>query len=702
MSSDDVVLKGRMITMDGGYKARDLMLRSAVVKEGLSKLTETTIEFLSKDKSMKMEDVVGYPMSLHIETYEDGVKRHFHGTCVAVEYLGVSEGFSHFSATVRPWLWFLTRTADCKIFQDKDVTEIIKEVFGEAGFSDYELKLSGTYEKRTYCVQYRETDFDFISRLMEEEGIYYYFDHRGSIEKLVLIDEAGLHLPMPQQPSIDFFFREHDYRRRDDHIFEWTSAEAVTRGKVTLNDYNFETPTADLKVMTAIKKGAHSHGTYEVYDYPGHYRQASRGKARSRVRMQAEAIRHKRSHGVCNVRTMATGFTFALKNHPREAENQQYLVIDAEHRIQIETDYDDLDQSPHVLGDRLQFEEENKDTYRCIFGVVPKSEQFRAPLVTPWPEIAGMHTALVVGKQGEEIHTDQYGRIKVQFHWDRLGNKDEMSSCWVRTVMPWTGNAWGMIAIPRMGQEVVIQFEEGDPDRPICTGMLYNEATKPPYELPANKTQSGVKTNSSKGGGGFNELMFEDKKDEELVRFQAEKDYEQIVKNNATITVGMEKMDAGDLTQTVYNDQTETIKEGNHTFTIEKGDQTFTISKGSQIIGIKTDKTETIENDKTLNVSGNVAEDIGGNRDESIGGDTSETVGGNVTQDVSGKITVTAGMSIELKVGTSSIKIDPSGVTIKGGMININGTGMVEMKSPLTTVKGSGMLTLKGGITMIN
>ena len=277
-----------------------------------------------------------------------------------------------------------------------------------------------------------------------------------------------------------------------------------------------------------------------------------------------------------------------------------------------------------------------------------------------------------------------------------------MSSCWVRTVMPWTGNAWGMIAIPRMGQEVVIQFEEGDPDRPICTGMLYNEATKPPYELPANKTQSGVKTNSSKGGGGFNELMFEDKKDEELVRFQAEKDYEQIVKNNATITVGMEKMDAGDLTQTVYNDQTETIKEGNHTFTIEKGDQTFTISKGSQIIGIKTDKTETIENDKTLNVSGNVAEDIGGNRDESIGGDTSETVGGNVTQDVSGKITVTAGMSIELKVGTSSIKIDPSGVTIKGGMININGTGMVEMKSPLTTVKGSGMLTLKGGITMIN
>ena len=701
MSNDEIVLTGRMLTMDGGYKAKDLMLKSAVVKEGLSQLTETTIEFLSKDRKMKMEDVVGYPMSLHIETYKDGQKRHFHGTCVSVEYLGLSEGFGHFSAAVRPWLWFLTRTADCKIFQEKDVTEIIKEVFGEAGFSDYQLKISGSYAKRDYVVQYRETDFHFLCRLMEEEGIYYYFDHTGSIERLIIIDEAGSHQPMLEKSKVDFFYREEDYRRRDDHVFEWTSAERVTYGKVTLSDYNFETATADQKVTTAIKKGSHSHGIYEVYDYPGHYRKSDKGKSRSRVRMQAEAIRHQRTEGVCNVRTFATGYTFQLKGHPRDLENQQYLVTDATHYMQIETDYDDRDQSPNLLGDRLQFSEDNRDTYRCVFGAVPKSEQFRAPLNTQWPEISSMHTAVVVGKKGEEIYTDEYGRIKVQFHWDRLGKKNELSSCWVRTVMPWTGNAWGMIAVPRMGQEVVIQFEEGDPDRPICTGMLYNDTTKPPYDLPANQTQSGLKTNSSKGGGGFHELMFEDKKDEELIRFQSEKDYVQIIKNNATITIGLEKQDKGNLTQTVQNNQTETIVKGDHSFTIETGSQT---------IAIKTDKTEHIEGNSKLTVDGNVTDKIVGDSDLTVDGNVTESVLGNVetdiggdhTQNVSGKIDTTAAISITLKVGGSSIKIDNSGVTIKGPIINIEGTGMAEMKSPLTTVKGTGMLILKGGMTMIN
>ena len=701
MRNDEIVLKGRILTMSGGYKAKDLMLKSAVVKEGLSQLTEMTIEFLSKDRKLKMADVVGYPMSLHIETYKEGQKRHFHGTCISVEYLGLSQGFSHFSADVRPWLWFLTRTADCKIFQEKDVTEIIKEVFGEAGYSDFQLKTRGSYEKRKYCVQYRETDFDFLCRLMEEEGIYYYFDHSGSTEKLVILDDAGSHQPMPEKPKLDFFFREEKYRRRDDHVFEWTSAETVTYGKVTLNDYNFETATADQKVTTAIKKGSHSHGTYEVYDYPGRYRKSDRGKSRSRVRMQAEAIRHQRSEGVSNVRTFATGHTFQLNGHPREVENQQYLVTDATHYFQIETDYDDRDQSPNLLGNRLQFSEDNQDTYRCVFGAVPKSEQFRAPLNTQWPEISSMHTALVVGKKGEEIYTDEYGRIKVQFHWDRLGKKNDLSSCWVRTVMPWTGNAWGMMAVPRMGQEVVIQFEEGDPDRPICTGMLYNDTTKPPYELPANQTKSGLKTNSSKGGGGFHELMFEDKKDQELIRFQSEKDYVQIVKNNATITIGLEKKDEGNLTQTVQNHKTETIKMGDHSFTIETGSQT---------IAIKTDKTEHIEGNSKLTVDGDVTTRIGGNSDcdvdgnvtENVGGNVDERIGGSLIQKVTGKIAISSTTEITFKVGPSSIKIDSSGVTIKGPTINIEGTGMAEMKSPLTTIKATGMLILKGGLTMIN
>ncbi|MCA0872580.1 type VI secretion system tip protein VgrG [Seohaeicola saemankumensis] len=691
--------KDSMVWMSGSYTVKDLLLKRAIVREGFSTLTHTTIEFQSKNKAVKLEDLVGRTMNLHVIA-DDARERKFSGLCVSVENLGFRDGYGHYVAEVRPWAWLLTRTQDNRIFQEKSAVEIIKEIFSDHGFSDFTDKLSDSYEKRGYCVQYRETDFDFICRLMEEEGIYYYFDStkdQNAVEKMVLCDGISGHSTMPGGASLKYHARDNTDRRREDHIAEWAIEESLRRGKVTLTDYDFTSPTADLKVTNTIKKGSHSHASFEVYDYPGHYRKNSvLGNKQARVRMEAEAVRHKLWRGASSVRQMCTGYTFKMTDHPEKPLNAEYLVTGATHYLQVDTDFGEKKEMRHDLQPRdMDFPEEMKgDAYANTLSAIPKTEQFRAPLVTEWPAIPGLHTATVVGKKGEEIWTDEYGRIKVKFHWDRDEKKDDTSSCWVRVVTPWSGKGWGMVAVPRMGQEVVIQFEEGDPDRPICTGMLYNKDTMPPYKYPDDQTQLGLKTNSSKGGGGYNELMFEDKKDAELMRVQAQKDHQFLIKNKSVVTIGQPKIDAGkhddegSLSQVVRNNVTETIQEGNRYVTIEKGDEEYKIETGSQLLEIKTDKTQKIEGKHTKTITGN---------------DATTVKTGNMTVDVkSGKITMTAAIEILLKVGGSSIKIDNSGVTIKGPIIKIQADGMAEMKSPMTTVKGDGLLTLKGGLTLIN
>ena len=690
-----------LVWMSGNYQAKDILLKRAIIREGLSKLTETTVEFQSKNKAVKLGDIVGRTMNVHIMA-EGNNERKFTGLCVSVENLGFRDGYGHYVAEVRPWFWMLTRTQDSRVFQEQTAVEIIKSIFSDHGFSNFEDKLSDTYETRTYCVQYRETDFDFICRLMEEEGIYYYLDNKmdkNAIEKLVLCDGVSGHSPVFGESTLEFHARDNTDRRREDHIAEWAAEETLTRGKVTLNDYDFLSPTADLKVNSTIKKGNHSHADYEVYDYPGHFRKnTTLGGKQARVRMEAEAIRHKQWRGAGSVRTLGTGNTFKLTDHPDADANKEYLVTDAIHYIQVATDFSDTDLRHDLDAQNMDFPEEMKgDAYACTFGAIPKQDQFRAPLTTRWPEISGLHTALVVGPKGEEIHTDKHGRIRVQFHWDREGKKDEKSSCWVRVVTAWSGKNWGMVAVPRMGQEVVVQFEEGDPDRPICTGMLYNQDTMPPFKYPDDQTQLGIRTDSSKDvsdAEAYNELMFDDKGGKEMMRVQAQKDHQMLIKNKSVLTVGLDKVDAGDhdedgsLSQVVKNHVTETIQEGDHYFTIEKGDEEIKIETGSQLLEIKKDKTQKVEGKHTKTITGN---------------DATTVKTGNMTVDVkSGKITMTAAIEIMLKVGGSSIKIDNSGVTIKGPIIKIQGEGMAEMKSPLTTVKGDGMLTLKGGITMIN
>lgn len=537
----------------------ELQVKAAIVEEALSELTRMRIEFLCRDRSLSLRGLLGQQVTLGFAE-PDAQLRQFHGLCVQAEYIGTYQGQARFVMEVRPRFWFLTRQADCRVFQGKTTSAIVQDITQPDGFSsNLKLNLSASYEPRPYCIQYRETDFAFISRLMEEEGIYYYFTHDGQTETMVLADGPGQHKPLPGGAKLEYVETEvveFEYR---DQVFEWTALDQATTGEVSLVSYNFETPGQSLLVKRSIPFGAHPHVGAEKYDNEGRYYTGANGTQRARVRMEHEAMLAQTWAGVSNACQIAPGFTFSLTNGPRPKENADFLVTRAIHYIQREEDARQHVVGQHAVGRALDLGRHVTKTYRCEFQAIPKNTQYRPARVTPWPEIAGVHTALVVGPAGEEIHTDKYGRICIQFHWDRLGPKTDKSSIWVRTMMPWTGKGWGMIHIPRIGNEVVVQFEEGDPDRPLVIGMLYNGDNMPPYELPANKTQSGVLTNSSKGGNGANELMFEDKKGAELVRFHAEKDYQQVVENNARIVIGKDKKDAGDLTQWVHRNRTSIV-----------------------------------------------------------------------------------------------------------------------------------------------
>ena len=707
--AQDTVLEGRQVRLTLPGKLKGFLMR-AQVDEGLSRLTETTIEFMSPDIDLDLQKLVGERLPLEIDAPKDKT-RYFQGRCTAAEYLGSHAGRGYFRATVRPWLWFLTRSANCRIFQDKSVIDVIKEVFSQHGFSDFRDRTKHAYPKRGYCVQYRESDYAFLCRLMEEEGIYFYHDHEKSKEVLILADEASALRAVEDHAEIDFYFRAPDYRRRDDHVFDWRGGESIQTGRVTLQDYDFEKPKSDLRTVKALPHGKHAFRSYEVYDYPGRHGDTRTGEHHARVRIEGLAAQAQRSTGACNVRQMSAGAKFKLKQHPRKSENAEYLVISARHQMQIDADIEDREMVEAILGPLLDFDRTTSpDTYRCLFEVQPVSVPYRAPQLTPRPEHPGVQTAVVVGKKGEEIWTDRHGRVKVQFHWDREGRRDDSASCWIRTSVPWSGKGWGMVAVPRIGQEVVVQFEEGDLDRPLITGMVYNGDTDPPYALPGNQTQTGLKTNSSKGGGGFSELVFEDKKDAEFVRLQSERDFRQIVKNNAEITVGLEHKTGGTFTQTIHGDKTETIREGDHAFTVAKGRETVEIAKA---------RATKVGADDSLKVDGDQSLDVTGGRKDAIGQ--------GYEIDVGAALEISARSKIVLKCGGSKIEMTPSKITVSsvqvevkasatgkftaGGQLKmeakgqaaLKGAGMLKLEGGgMTQLKSSGLLLAKGALTMIN
>ncbi|TVS08485.1 MAG: type VI secretion system tip protein VgrG [Planctomycetaceae bacterium] len=682
--------KPRPISLTTPLGGDVLWFHSLTGQESLGRPFVYQLVLLSENGQIAINDLLGKAITVELPTINDG-QRFFHGCVTNFSQAGMLGRFHHYLATLRPWLWFLTRTSDCRIFQNMTAPDIIKQIFRDRGFSDYQESLSGTYREREYCVQYRETDFNFVSRLMEEEGIYYYFKHEPSKHTLVLSDSANSHGAVAGYAEIPFY-PEEGHTARPDQMLSWKASQEVRTCKYALRDFDYLNPQANLE-SKATETRQHAHADLEVYDYPGLYAEASDGEAYVKTRLQELQAAHATVEAVGGPRGLSCGNLFKLIDHPRSDQNREYLVVSASYEL-LSPEYEGSDME--VVGSGFQIR------LTAIASNIP----YRAPRWTPKPFVQGIQTAMVTGKQGEEIWTDEHGRVKVQFHWDRAGQKDENSSCWIRVASTWAGNAWGAIQLPRIGQEVIVDFLEGDPDRPLITGRVYNADNKPPYTLPEKKTQSGVKSRTSKEGTveTFNELRFEDKKDAEQIYFHAEKDFDRVVENNDTLKVGFEKKDQGDQTIEIHNNQKLVVgnseaKDGsqtieiwnNRTETVKEGDENVTIEKGNRDIVV---------------TKGNDTHHVGqGNREVKIdqGNDTLTITQGNQTIKISaGKSTIEAGTSIELKVGGSSIKIEPAKITIKSPEIAIQADMKLGAKGSMTEVSGDAMLTLKGGLVKIN
>lgn len=658
----------RIATVSTVLKGADIHIQHMSASEELGRPFRLEVELLCEKNDLKLDDQLGQPLTVAVETRKD--KRYFNGIVSQISFAGMQGHLSRYVAVVRPWIWFLSYSSNNKVFQKKTVPDILAEVFDGHGHS-CKKSLTETYRERDYCVQYGESDLDFVSRLMEEEGIYYFFEHKDGKHDLVLADSSNAHGSFANYSAVHYFPPDSG-QREEDHISEWELSHRVETQEFSITSYNYETPKTKLDANSRIEQ-KHGQSGKEQYEYGGLYPKKPDGTRLSKVRIQEQQANYAIATGGGNVRGICCGSVFELKNFPRTDQNKKYLVVGATY---------ELENSDIETGTGS-----SEASFNCYFSAIDEKIPFRPARTTFRASVRGPQTAVVVGPSGDEIYTDKYGRVKVQFHWDRNGKNDENSSCWVRVSHALAGQNWGMVAIPRIGQEVIVDFLEGDPDQPIITGSVYNDVNMPPYDLPANMTQSGLKSRSSKEGSpkNFNELRFEDKKGEEEVYLHAERNFTRVVENDDKLTVGLETKDKGDQTIEIHNDRTATLNEGNDSLTIKKGDQSVKIDAGSQKVNVK----------KKINIE--------------AGDEFVVKVGqSKLTMKKNGDITI-EGMKLKV-TGKNSVKIEGKAkAELKSAQVKIEGQAKTDVKGAMTSVQGSamldlkasGMAKLKGGITMI-
>src|SRR5688572_17055917 len=589
--------------------------------EELSRIGECRLELLSLKNDINLDDILGKNVTVKVALQDDQT-RYFNGFVTRFSQGGTHGRYRRYYAVMNTWAWFLTRTADCRIFQEMTVPEIVAKVFSEHPTAMFKDDTTGTYRKWTYCVQYRETDLNFVSRLMEHEGIYFYFTHADGQHTMVMADSYSGHGPCQGKP-IPFIAPEDLARPDIEHVSAWTLTREIQPGVYVQDDYDFERPSVELRTQKAVPR-SYSPSNYEVYDYPGSYLQKADGELLAAVRIDEYAAQFETAQAATNAKRVGVGFLFDLEKCPRKDQNCEHLVVSASYELE----YSDYEAMPERGGAE----------YRCSFVAMTSKQQFRPKRLTPKPFVQGPQTAMVVGPPANEIYTDQYGRVKVLFHWDREGEKkkDENCSCWVRVSQPWAGKAWGGVAIPRIGQEVIIGFLEGDPDQPIITGRVYNAEQMPPYALPANMTQTGIKSRSTKGGGpdNFNEIRFEDAKGSEQVFIHAEKNQDIEVENDETHWVGHDR------TKTIDNDEKYHIKHDR--IRQVDNDETITINR---------DRSETVHRHKIIQIDGNHSENIDGAMSVTIGKTLTENVLINYAETVGGAMEMTVGGALAITVG---------------------------------------------------
>ncbi|MCA9561441.1 MAG: type VI secretion system tip protein VgrG [Myxococcales bacterium] len=652
------------LTLQTPLAENELLLRSLHGEDRISGLFHYQLELVSEKADVDMAAIVGQPMTACVA--HDSGKYAFNGIVSRFVQAGTNKRFTTYYAELRPWLWMLTLVTDSQIYQEMSVLDIIEKVFGDHGFSDYSIKAQGSYNPREYCVQFQETCFDFVSRLMEDEGLFYFFEHEEGKHTLVIADDASAHQPREDQGPGRVKTQD-STSPGEDIITHLALEQQVTVGGYAMTDYNFERPATDLGVNVAGEAAER-----EIFEYPGGFGVKGDGESRVKVRIEAQELPAKLVRGQSHCRGFLSGYKMEVEEHLRDDLNGEYVLRWVSHQV-------------------------SKNRYSNTFEAFPADVPFRPQQLTRKPMMVGAQTAVVVGKSGEEIFTDKYGRIKVQFFWDRYGKKDDKASCWIRVAQGWAGKGWGAWYLPRIGQEVVVSFLDGDIDRPLVTGSVYNAEQTVPYSLPGDATKSTLKSESSKGGGGNNEIRFEDKKDSEEIYIHAQKDMNTVIENDMTRKV------LNTETITVKSDRTRIVEEGNETLTIEKGNRDVKVAKGNETYHVEGTRDVSVKGDETHTNDGNFTHEVKGNYVLKVKGD--------ITIEASGKISMKSGAAFAMKAGSSMKAEAAQAVQVKGGTdvkieggvgFSAKGGAKAEVKSPMTTVAGDGMLTLKGGMVKIN
>jgi type VI secretion system secreted protein VgrG len=685
-----------------------LLLETFQGKETLGTPYRYDLTLLSEDHDIPVDKVLGQSLTVHLKL-DSGDTRFFNGIVTYFGKVGLSMNHTRYVAILNPKLTLFDYARDCRIFFGQHAPALVTDVLAQRGFTDVESgALKADYRLREYCVQYRETDFNFIQRLLEEEGAYYFFKHEKDKHTLVLADSATAHAKVPGYESVHYLPKERKQIRDEEHFWSLSVAGSLYAGKFTVvrgYDYAKARPSAtlvEMKTSLAPQPGS----DFEDYDYPGGLSEKPDADAEAMVRLEGDHVGNTLIEVDGNTMGLGLGNLVTLKKptfldgdfNPfwDEADfKKEYLIVSATYSISV---------NQYETGEVAESDEPFKATYSLLDSQSP----FRPRRSATKPRIEGPQTALVVGPAGEEIYTDKFGRVKVQFDWDRLGKHDEKASCWVRVAQVWAGKQWGAMHIPRIGHEVMVEFLDGDPDRPIITGRVYNADNMPPYELPANKTQSGIKSRSSKGGApsNFNELRFEDSKGKEEVYLQAEKDMNILVKNDESRSVGHDRMKKvghdetsaikGNRTEEVDKDETITIH-GSRSETVDK-DESITIS-GGRTEDVSKDESITIGGARTLSVGKSEDVSIGGARSETVGGAHTLSVGKGQTISISATRQVNVGKADELTVGAGrkqTITGDDQVTVSKKILFDGGDEIMLKSGDASITLKKDGTIILKG------
>ncbi|MBN3734659.1 type VI secretion system tip protein TssI/VgrG [Burkholderia sp. Tr-20390] len=731
----------RVFTLDSPH-GDGLKFHTLDGSDELGRLFEFRIEALADSHSLSLKDMLGKPVTVRIEQ-QDRSTRYLNGIVARASLSGRrAERYYGYELIVRPWLWLATRRSDCRIFQNKTVPEIVQEVLSTYGFP-IENHLAESYVPRDYCVQYNETDAAFVSRLMEFEGIYFWFRHAEDTHTLMLGDAMSSHTVLPGYETIPYIARDRTAIADEEHIDGWLPAQAVSVGRHQTTDYDYTKPRADLSSQKVDPRG-HDHDSFASFEWPGGYRDDAPGAHYSRVRLEEQQAEHERASADTDVRGVAPGYLFTLEHCPRADQNREYLIVRCQYRFQ-ENAYAS-DQGAEAV------------VHQTMMLVQPSSLPYRSPRETPRPRTNGPQTATVVGPPGEEIWTDQYGRVKLQFRWDRYGQSNQDSSCWVRVSSPWAGGGFGGVQIPRVGDEVVVDFLNGDPDEPIVTGRVFNGEKMPPWGLPGSATQSGLLSRSSPGGttDHANAFRFEDKKGAEQLWMHAERNFDAETELDHSLSVG------NNHTHTVGNDETMQVKNnrqrsvgqnetvnigqnrvaqiganethgvvGNRTRTVGQNETvTIAANRDATIGGVHTEtvakaKTETIGEGKTLSVAqlyhttsqdmktqvasthteeiGTRTSTISNAHTHTVGGEHTVNVGASHTTNVQHQVTVNAGDQLSLVCGMSSIVMKRDGtITIQGVNVASTGTESHSVRGTTVTSSATGEHTVEGTVLKLN